>query len=69
MMDTPVLDPCCGARMMWFKPQDQRCLFGDMRDESITVTDRTHREVAEAVDMGQRVLERIEARMAAEARA
>lgn len=43
-MDTPVLDPCCGPRAMWFNPQDQRCLFGDMRDESIVVTDRTHRE-------------------------
>ncbi|WP_368647903.1 class I SAM-dependent methyltransferase [Castellaniella ginsengisoli] len=29
---------------MWFDPQDQRCLFGDMRDESIVVTDRTHRD-------------------------
>ncbi|WP_368640595.1 class I SAM-dependent methyltransferase [Castellaniella ginsengisoli] len=43
-MDMPILDPACGARMMWFNPQDQRCLFGDMRDERITVTDRTHRE-------------------------
>lgn len=43
-MDLPILDPCCGGRMMWFNPQDQRCLFGDTRDESITVTDRTHRE-------------------------
>lgn len=39
-----VLDPCCGARMMWFDPHDQRCLFGDMREESIVVTDRSHRE-------------------------
>lgn len=30
--------------MMWFDPQDQRCLFGDRRHETITVTDRTHRE-------------------------
>ena len=39
-----VLDPCCGGRMMWFDPQDQRCLFGDRRSESLVVTDRTHRE-------------------------
>ena len=39
-----VLDPCCGGRMMWFNPQDQRCLFGDMRHESLIVTDRTHKE-------------------------
>jgi len=30
--------------MMWFDPHDQRCLFGDMREESIVVTDRSHRE-------------------------
>ena len=30
--------------MMWFDPADQRALFCDQRDETITVTDRTHRE-------------------------
>jgi SAM-dependent methyltransferase len=39
-----VLDPCCGTRMMWFDRTDQRCLFGDQRDETITVIDRSHRE-------------------------
>lgn len=39
-----VLDHCCGRRMMWFDPSDQRCLFGDQRHETITVIDRTHRE-------------------------
>ena len=29
--------------MMWFDQQDQRCLFGDRRNESLVVTDRTHR--------------------------
>ncbi|MNK33430.1 Methyltransferase domain protein [compost metagenome] len=43
-MDATVLDPCCGGRMMWFDPTDQRVLFGDLRDETITVTDRTHRD-------------------------
>ncbi len=38
-----VLDPCCGSRMMWFDPTDQRGLFGDQRHETITVIDRTHR--------------------------
>lgn len=38
-----VLDPCCGSRMMWFDPSDQRGLFGDQRHETITVIDRTHR--------------------------
>ena len=42
-MPAKILDPCCGGRMMWFDRQDQRCLFGDIRSESITVTDRSHR--------------------------
>jgi len=43
MDDPAVLDPCCGMRMMWFDRRDQRCLFGDQRDETLVVTDRTHR--------------------------
>ncbi len=27
----PVLDACCGGRMMWFDKQDDRCLFADCR--------------------------------------
>ena len=45
-----VLDPCCGSRMMWFDRADPRALFGDRRCETITVTDRSHR------DDGTRVL-------------
>ena len=45
-----VLDPCCGSRMMWFDKADPRALFGDRRCETITVTDRSHR------DDGTRVL-------------
>lgn len=37
-----ILDPCRGSRMMWFDPHDQRCLFGDQRHETLTVTGRTH---------------------------
>lgn len=44
-MSTPhVLDPCCGSRMMWFNKNDPRALFGDRRSETLTVTDRSHRE-------------------------
>ena len=39
-----VLDPCCGSRMMWFDKADPRAIFGDQRSETITVTDRSHRE-------------------------
>ena len=45
-----VLDPCCGTRMMWLDHADPRALFGDRRCETITVTDRSHR------DDGTRVL-------------
>lgn len=40
----PVLDPCCGSRMMWFDKKNPVATFGDIRREKITVTDRTHRE-------------------------
>ncbi len=40
----PVLDPCCGTRMFWFDKHDNRVVFGDIRRETVTVTDRTHRE-------------------------
>lgn len=36
---------------MWFDPSDQRCLFGDRRSESITVTDNSKGNVS-----GTRVL-------------
>lgn len=39
-----VLDPCCGSRMFWFDKNDPRAVFGDVREETITVIDRTHRE-------------------------
>ena len=43
-MTAPVLDPCCGSRMMWFDKADARAVFGDQRRETVVVTDRTHRE-------------------------
>ena len=42
MAMTPVLDPCCGSRMMWFDKTDQRCLFGDIRAESHLIKDRQY---------------------------
>ena len=37
-----VLDPCCGSKMMWFDKEDQRCLFGDQRNEEHFLTDRQY---------------------------
>ena len=36
-----VLDPCCGSRMMWLDKLDTRAIFGDQREETITVTDNS----------------------------
>lgn len=45
MTESPrVLDPCCGSRMMWFDRANPDAVFGDQRSETITVTDRSHRE-------------------------
>lgn len=37
-----ILDPCCGSRMMYKNKFDSRVLFGDIRKETITVTDRSN---------------------------
>jgi SAM-dependent methyltransferase len=36
---TPILDPCCGSRMMWFDREAQGVLFGDIRSEAHTLCD------------------------------
>ena len=33
----PVLDACCGGRMMWFDKTDDRCLFADCREEEMKI--------------------------------
>jgi SAM-dependent methyltransferase len=38
----PVLDACCGSRMMWFDRSNPVAVFGDCRRETLTVTDRSH---------------------------
>lgn len=35
MILPPVLDACCGPRMMWFDSQDRRALFIDKREEIV----------------------------------
>lgn len=37
-----ILDPCCGSRMMWHDRKNPKVVFGDLRRETITVTDRSH---------------------------
>lgn len=37
-----VLDPCCGGRAMWLDKRNPDAVFGDIRREVVTVTDRSH---------------------------
>ena len=41
-MTAPVLDPCSGTRMMYFDRADPRVVFGDLRQETVTVSDQSH---------------------------
>jgi len=38
----PILDACCGPRMMWFNREHPSVVYADKRSETITVTDRSH---------------------------
>lgn len=38
----PVLDACCGSRMMWFDRKNPHVVFGDRRSEVLTLKDRSH---------------------------
>jgi len=38
----PIIDVCCGTKMMWFDRENSKVIFGDRRSETITVTDRSH---------------------------
>lgn len=37
-----ILDPCSGSRMMWKDKTNPSVVFGDIRSETLTVTDRSH---------------------------
>lgn len=53
-MEMRILDPCSGSRMMYFDKQDQRVLFGDIRQEEHYLKDRDsirHLEVKPDVKM------------------
>lgn len=38
-----ILDPCCGSKMMWLDKDNPAIVFGDIRSETITLTDRVLR--------------------------
>lgn len=37
-----ILDPCCGPRSMWFDRENPDAIYGDIRRETVTVTDQSH---------------------------
>lgn len=37
-----ILDPCAGTRMFWADRTNPAVVFGDIRHETVTVTDRSH---------------------------
>lgn len=42
-----ILDPCCGGRMFYFDKYDSRILFGDIRKEKLSFTDRDKKRFLE----------------------
>ena len=45
MNPAPILDPCSGSRMMYFDTADPRVIFGDIRCETVIVSDQSHGKV------------------------
>lgn len=37
-----ILDPCCGSKMMWHNKVNPNVVFGDIRNQVISVTDRSN---------------------------
>ena len=44
-MEKKIIDPCCGSRMMWFDRKNPAVVFGDIRSETISITDRSHGKI------------------------
>lgn len=40
-----MLDVCCGSKMFWANKNDRRVIFGDIRKESITVSDQSNGKI------------------------
>lgn len=45
MSNKSILDVCCSSRMMWFDKNHPDVIYGDKRNETITVADRSHGRV------------------------
>jgi len=47
----PVLDVCCGGRMMWFNPDDERGMFVDIRKETVQRSEAAQRKSFKALEV------------------
>ena len=45
MINSPILDTCCGGKMFYFDKHDDRVLFQDIRKMKTTLCDGRHFEV------------------------
>ena len=45
MINSPILDTCCGGKMFYFDKHDDRVLFQDIRKMETTLCDGRHFEV------------------------
>lgn len=50
-MDKPILDACCGSRMMWFDKENPNALFADIRTESHVLCDGRTLEIKPDMEM------------------
>lgn len=50
-MNKPVLDVCCGSRMMWFNKQNSQVVFGDKRNESHILCDGRALEITPDIEL------------------
>ena len=51
MTTPPVLDACCGSRMMWFNKQNELALFADKRKENAILCDGRALEINPDIQM------------------
>jgi hypothetical protein len=58
VMLPPVLDVCCGGRMMWFNPADDRGMFVDIRKETVQRSEAAQRKSFKALERNKSASER-----------
>jgi len=49
--DKPILDPCCGSKMMWFDKNNPNVMFGDIRTEEHILCDGRTLSITPDIEM------------------